>query len=147
MHARLWMDGVSGGMSPSGRPRETLPSEDCMLYGMHCVVLYVACDGGGGLARHSQHWLCRAKNTLMNSMLFNSGRSVPCAMLAQWASVYSSPRAPHQPASEFPCVPFAPRRTSLIRIYPLTRDTAGRPLLRMPARCMSRNVRIVPIGN
>ena len=63
------------------------------------------------------------------------------------ASVYSSPRAPHQPASECPCVPFAPRRTSLIRIYPLTRDTAGRPLLRMPARCMSRNVRIVPIGN
>ena len=69
---------------------------------------------------------------------------MPCS---HSASVYSSPRAPHQPASECPCVPFAPRRTSLIRIYPLTRDTAGRPLLRIAARCMSRNVRIVPIWN
>jgi hypothetical protein len=98
VHACLWMDGVSGGVSPAGRPRETLPSEDCMSYGMHCVVLYVACDGGGGLARHSQHWLCRAKNTLMNSMLFNSGRSVPCAMLAQCQCVLQ-PEGP-TPASE-----------------------------------------------
>ena len=83
----------------------------------------------------------------MNSMLFNSGRSALChARTVASVGTQVGPTKGRTSERVFAAACDLRRnRTSLIRIYPLTRDRRA-PAATHAARRMPRNVRVAPIG-